>query len=81
MTESPIQFTASSPVGLPRLVPQQKWRAPKKNIPQTPVERQHILQAVRHYVAEFNPVPPVPSDELKAHADRVVSLLGCFRER
>ena len=77
MTASPIQFTASSPVGLPRLVPQQKWRAPKKNIPPTLVQRQNILQAVRNYVAEFNPVPPLPADELKVHADRIVAQLRC----
>ncbi len=77
MTATPIQFVASSPVGLPRLVPQQKWRPPKKNIPPTLVMRQHILQAVRNYVAEFNPVPPLPSDELKVHADRIVTQLNC----
>lgn len=77
MTSSPISFVASSPVGLPRLVPQQKWRPTKKNIPPTLEQRQHILRAVRNYVAEFNPVPPQPADELKVHADRVVAQLGC----
>ena len=77
MTATPIQFTTSSPVGLPRLVPQQKWRPTKKNIPPTLAQRQQILQAVRNYVAEFNPVPPLPADELKVHADRVVAQLGC----
>jgi geranylgeranyl pyrophosphate synthase len=55
----------------------QKWRAPKKNIPPTPQMRQQILQAVRNYVAEFNPVPPLPIAELKVHADRLVQGLGC----
>lgn len=68
---------SSAAAGLPRLVPQQKWRAPKKNIPQTPEERQHILKVVRNYVAEFNPVPPLPADDLKVHADRVVAQLKC----
>ena len=77
MTPTPISFVASSPSGLPRLVPQQKWRPTKKNIPPTPIQRQHMLRAVRNYVAEFNPVPPLPADELKAHADRVVAHLGC----
>lgn len=77
MTATPISFSTGSPVGLPRLVPQQKWRAPKKNIPHTLAQRQHILQAVRNYVAEFNPVPPLPSDELKVHADRIVERLRC----
>ena len=77
MTATPIQFTSGSPVGLPRLVPQQKWRTPKKNIPPTLVQRQHILQAVRNHVAEFNPVPPLPADELKVHAERIVTQVGC----
>jgi len=77
MSASPIQFVASSPVGLPRLVPQQKWRPTKKNIPPTLVQRQHILQAVRNYVAEFNPVPPLPAPDLKVHADRIVAQLRC----
>lgn len=77
MTASPISFAPSSPVGLPRLVPLQKWRAPKKNIPQTLIQRQRILTAVREYVAKHNPVPPVPSDDLKVHADKLVAQLGC----
>ena len=77
MSSSPISFVASSPVGLPRLVPQQKWRPAKKNIPPTPEMRQQVLRVVRNYVAEFNPVPPLPADELKVHADRVVAQLGC----
>ena len=75
MSESTILPRAVA--ALPKLVPLQKWRAPKKNIPPTPVLRQQILQAVRHYVAEFNPVPPVPMAELKGHADKVVESLGC----
>jgi len=58
-------------------VPQQKIRAPKKNIPQTGIERNHILQMVRNYVAEHNPVPPLPTEDLKLHADRLVSMLKC----
>lgn len=77
MSSSPISFVTSSPVGLPRLVPQQKWRPAKKNIPPTPEMRQQVLRVVRNYVAEFNPVPPLPADELKVHADRVVAQLGC----
>ncbi|MGE3312598.1 MAG: polyprenyl synthetase family protein [Limisphaerales bacterium] len=79
MTPAPIQFVASPPTGtgLPRLVPQQKWRPTKKNIPPTVELRQQYLKAVRNYVAEFNPVPPQPAEELKVHADRVVAQLGC----
>jgi len=64
-------------VHIPRLAPIQKWRTPKKNIPQTLAHRTGILQTVRNYVAEFSPVPPLPVPELKVHADRVVERLGC----
>jgi geranylgeranyl diphosphate synthase, type II len=67
----PISFS------LPRHVVQQRFRPPKKNVPQTPVERNRILQFIRHYVAEYNPVPPMPLEQLKEHADRVVQLLPC----
>lgn len=62
---------------IPRPVPAQRFRPPKQNIPQTPIERTHILQFIRHYVAEYNPVPPLPLDHLKEHADRVVAMLKC----
>ena len=77
MNESPIAFAPAPAAALPRLVPRQAWRAPKKNIPPTLADRQRIQQAVRAYVAEFNPVPPIPATDLKAHADRVVARLGC----
>src|SRR5881397_379676 len=67
------------PVAVPRHVVQQRVRAPKQNIPQTGGERNHILQAVRHYVAEFNPIPPMPADELRQHADKLVEMLNCDR--
>ncbi|MHB8524457.1 MAG: polyprenyl synthetase family protein [Limisphaerales bacterium] len=67
----------TSPLTIPRPVPAQRFRPPKQNIPQTPIERTHILQFIRHYVAEFNPVPPLPLDQLKEHADRVVAMLKC----
>src|SRR5687768_14936306 len=66
-----------TPLVIPRPVPVQRFRAPKKNVPQTPIERTHILNVIRNYVAEYNPVPPLPVDELKVHADRVVSMLKC----
>jgi geranylgeranyl pyrophosphate synthase len=66
-----------TPLTIPRPVPVQRFRPPKKNVPQTPIERSHILNVIRHYVAEYNPVPPVPLEELKVHADRVVEMLRC----
>ena len=64
-----------SSVAIPRHAVQQRFRPPKKNLPQTPAERNRVLQSVRHYVAEYNPVPPLPLEQLKEHADRVVQLL------
>ncbi len=64
-----------NPVAVPKHAIQQRFRQPKANIPQTVAERSRILQFIRHYVAEYNPVPPLPSDQLKEHADKIVELL------
>ena len=66
-----------SSAAVPRHVVQQRVRTPKKNIPQTAIERNHILQLVRHYVAEYNPIPPMPAAEIIVHADRLVAMLKC----
>src|SRR5687767_3907600 len=65
------------PFVVPRHAVQQRFRAPKHNIPQTAFERTRVLHAVREYVAEHNPVPPLPMAQLKEHADRLVSILRC----
>src|SRR6185436_20484393 len=62
-------------LAVPRHVVQQRFRTPKQNIPQTAFERTRILHGIRDYVAEHNPVPPVPMPQLKEHADKVVKLL------
>ena len=67
----------SSPLTIPRPVPVQRFRPPKANIPQTALQRTHILHAVRQYVAEHKPVPPLPADDLKVHAEKLVASLGC----
>jgi len=68
---------SAAPLALPPPVSVQAFRAPKKNIPQTAIERNHILQVVRHYVTEFNLVPPQPAGQLKEYADRVIGRLKC----
>lgn len=73
----PIARFAPGSVNIPKHVVQQRVRTPKKNIPQTVGERNHIAQVIRNYVAEFNPVPPQPPEELKVHADRIVGMLNC----
>lgn len=77
MTPNPSGLISGTPTPLPKLVPLQKWRPPQRNIPPTPAERQRCWRAARHYVAEFNPVPPLPLDQLKVHAERLVGQLGC----
>jgi geranylgeranyl pyrophosphate synthase len=67
----------SAPLVIPRPVPVQRIRPPKKNIPPTQIHRNHVLQTVRNYVAEHCPVPPLPVEELKVHADHVVEILKC----
>jgi geranylgeranyl pyrophosphate synthase len=62
---------------IPRPVPLPRVRPPKPGFPQTLAERAQMLQAARHYVAEFNPVPPMPLDELAQHAAKLIELLGC----
>jgi geranylgeranyl diphosphate synthase, type II len=61
---------------LPRVLPVQPQRAPQANIPQTPAEREALKAAARTYVAEVRPVPPMPSDDLRQHADRLLSAHG-----
>jgi hypothetical protein len=51
-----MQTTQFAPLTIPRPIPTQRFRQPKKNIPQTLLQRTRILQGVRHYVAEHNPV-------------------------
>jgi len=73
----PPSQTVKPAMSLPRPIPMQIWRPANEHFPPTPVQRNHILQAVRHYVAEFNPVPPLSIPELKTHAARVVASLQC----
>ncbi len=67
----------TKPFSLPRPVPMQTWREVNPNFPASFKDRNKILQAVRHYVAEFNPVPPLSPEELKTHAARVIAGLQC----
>jgi geranylgeranyl diphosphate synthase, type II len=72
-----MQTANFAPLSLPRPVPTQRFRQPKKNIPQTLLQRTRILHAVRQYVAEHNPVPPVPEDQLKEHTQKLLTQLQC----
>ncbi|HSU67833.1 MAG TPA: DUF116 domain-containing protein, partial [Tepidisphaeraceae bacterium] len=64
-------------VSLPRAVPLIPERKPQDNIPQTRGERDELARVIRRYVAERNPVPPMPMGELREHADKIIELTGC----
>jgi geranylgeranyl diphosphate synthase, type II len=61
-----------------RMIPNLPQRAPQSNIPQTLDEREFLRAAVLRYVEEHREtlVPPLVLDELKTHADVVVSRTG-----
>jgi geranylgeranyl diphosphate synthase, type II len=56
-------------ISLPRVLPVHNERAPQANIPQSAAEREALKAAARGYVAAHRPVPPMPADDLRAHAD------------
>ncbi len=69
-----------NPVVIPKSVPVQRLRPTSKKIPPTQFERNKIIHFVRRYVAEFNPVPPMPIDLLMCHSNRIIGQLGCSPE-
>ncbi len=62
-------------IKVPKPVPMTvtKFRPPKKNIPQTKIERDRVLAHIREYIEKENPVPPMPIDELDVHARKVLA--------
>ena len=60
------------PLTLPKNVPVQPVRRPQANIPQSKQERDQLAVAVRRYVEEREPVPPLSREELESHTDRVI---------
>lgn len=62
---------------LPKPVPIQRMRKPQENIPQTRAERDALALAIKRYVAEACPVPPMPVEELKQHAGQIIRRTGC----
>jgi geranylgeranyl pyrophosphate synthase len=59
-----------------RVLPAMPTRPPQANIPQTLLEREHLRALVDRYVQarEGTLVPPLVLDELRTHADAVVTL-------
>ncbi len=71
---APALSIAKAP--LPPPVPQtvRRFRTPKKNIPQTKPERDRLLSLIRDYVEREKPVPPMPAEDLRRHAETIVAL-------
>ncbi len=65
-----VQLPPSVPVTVNRV------RAPKKNIPQTKLERDHILATIRKYTETTRLVPPLPAEELREHAGKIIAEHG-----
>ena len=64
---------AKTPLPAPIALTVRRFRQPKKNIPQTKIERDRILYYIREYVEREKPVPPLPQEDLIAHAARIVT--------
>ncbi|TLD69003.1 DUF116 domain-containing protein [Phragmitibacter flavus] len=62
-------------VQLPPQVPitVRRFRQPKKNIPQSKIERDHVLSVIRDYLEATPLVPPMPADELRVHAEKIMA--------
>ena len=78
MSAIPPSATAIPKAPLPAPVPMtvRRFRQPKKNIPQTKPERDRVLGLVRDYLERHEPVPPLPQEELRVHAERLVAEAG-----
>ncbi len=63
--------SAQLPPAVPITV--RRFRTPKKNIPQTKPERDHVLAMIRKYLEENKLVPPMPLEELRVHAEKLVA--------
>ena len=60
-------------LALPRVLPVQHERPPQVTIPQTRIERERLKALVDAHVRERAPVPPLPVEELREHADAVIA--------
>src|SRR5690554_6806284 len=53
-------------------LPVVRQRKPQDNIPQTRHERESLQRIIRVYVDQTNPVPPLPMEELRQHAQNLL---------
>lgn len=61
---------------LPRAVPMVKDRPPQETVPQTKEQRELVRTLAQRYVAREKPVIPLSFEELRKHADRLISFSG-----
>jgi geranylgeranyl diphosphate synthase, type II len=71
---SPLIVKAPLPAPIAQTV--RRFRQPKKNIPQTKEERDQVLAQIRAYVERERPVPPLPVEDLRGHAEAIVAEHG-----
>jgi geranylgeranyl pyrophosphate synthase len=69
----PIQ-TIKLPAPVP--VTTTRFRTPKKNIPQTKKERDALLGYIREFLVREPLVPPMPLEELRVHAEKIIADTG-----
>jgi len=64
----------AKPEAITHDAPAAPWARPTHDsVPATKAERERLLAAARRYVADEQLVPPLPLDELKGHALRVIA--------
>ena len=78
---SPVDTIKAIKVPKPVPITTTRFRPPKKNIPQTKIERDYFLENIKQYVGKDNPVPPMPLDELEEHAKEILKRMGREGER
>lgn len=59
-------------VNLPQIAPQRPARDTQDNVPPTREERESLRIVIEEYVARVKPVPPMPLDELRVHAEAII---------
>ena len=59
-----------------RVMTAKPLRPPQDNIPQSKHARDKLLAAIRAYVEQERPVPPLTLDELRAHTRVVLEKTG-----
>lgn len=72
------EAAAFKTVTIPKSVPltTTRFRQPKKNIPQTKIQRDFLLGKIREYLELNTVVPPMPLDELEVHARTILKDAG-----